>query len=313
MSSKRICIIINPYSQGGNTKNNYLYFLKMLKKNGIKFDEYITNGSRHSMILVKDALNDYDTFIGVGGDGLLHEMAQVLINKKDKQLGIIPSGNGNMFASHHWVFTLNDAIISIKKHEIEKIDLIKLRFKLNGDEKIVYSHCIFGIGYISDVVRLAVGHFRKLGPKACYPLSGILGTLYFKSYDIDLIIDNNSNKIESFNTLIGLNQGKVGPINIIENSSDKDGYLDYVMFNKTKRTEALLALMDTFLKSYKFNKHRKIGKAKKIEIKLKDKTDLMIDGEIYGKTSSFSAEIIPNSLNILSNPTDIKQRFQEGF
>ena len=58
----------------------------MLKKNGIKFDEYITNGSRHSMILVKDALNDYDTFIGVGGDGLLHEMAQVLINKKDKIL-----------------------------------------------------------------------------------------------------------------------------------------------------------------------------------------------------------------------------------
>ena len=298
--SERVCVIINPNSQGGRTEYTSPHTLKSLKGNGIVYDAYTTIKSKHSIDIVKDLINDYDVFVGVGGDGLLHEMAQVLVNKKDKKLAIVPSGNGNMFASHHWIKNLDDAINSIKKHSVEQIDLIKITYKTKSQTKTIYSHCIFGVGYISDVVRLAVNHFRKLGPKACYPISGILGTLYVNQFKANITTDKNKEEINKLSTFIGLNQGKVGPFDIVENSSDKDGFVDYVMFKNAGRLEALLCVFDAAVKSYYFNKHRATGKAKKIKIELSEPKKIMIDGEMYNNVKSFNAKVVPKSLNVLS-------------
>ena len=294
-------MIINPYSQGGRTKINYPYYLKQFKNNGFKYDKYHTERKKHSTDIVKNVIDDYDTFIAIGGDGLLHEMAQVLVHYNNKKLAIVPSGNGNMFASHHWIYNIKDAVKAIKKDENVKIDLVKITFKQNNIKKTVYSHCIFGIGYISDILRLANNYFRKIGPGLCYPMSSLFASAILKNFKSTFIVDGKKENIKNTTTTIFLNQGQVGPFNIVEESSDTDGILDYVLFKDVKKIESLLCVMDTILKTYTFDKHRRIGTAKKVEMYLEEKKELMIDGEMYGKTKEFKAEVLPKCLNILSN------------
>ncbi len=299
--SKRICIIVNPYSQGGKTKENYPSYINNLKNNGLIFDTYRTKSKRHSTEIVKKYFDDYDTFIAIGGDGLLHEMAQVLVNHKEKKLGIVPSGNGNMLASHHWIYNIDDAIDAIKKNKTTEIDLVKITFNTDNSKRTVYSHCIFGIGYISDVVRLAVNTFRIFGPKLCYPLSGTLGAMYINRNKTKITIDNKKEKIDKLNTIIFLNHGRIGSFKMVENSSDRDGRLDYVIYKNMGRTEALLCVMEAALKTKIFNKNKTVGQTKKIKIDLPTKKELMIDGEMYGYTDLIEAKVIHKSLNVLSN------------
>ena len=301
MKSKKICIIINPYSQGGRTKINYPSYIDNLKNNGLEFDTYHTKAEKHSTDIVKKYFDDYDTFIAIGGDGLLHEMAQVLVNRKEKKLGIVPSGNGNMLASHHWIYNIKDAVDSIKKNKTEKIDLVKITFKTDEGEKTVYSHCIFGIGYISDVVRLAVNNFRKLGPKLCYPLSGLFGAMYSSKIETNITIDKKNQQIKKLNTLIVLNHGKIGPFEIVEGSSDGDGETDYAIYKNMGRLGALLCVGEAAFQKNIFTKNKTIGQFKKIKIETPVKKELMIDGEMYGYTKSIEAEVIPRSLTVLSN------------
>lgn len=301
MKSERICIIVNPFSQGGRTRFNYPSYLNNLKNNGLIFDTYHTKTKKHSTDIVKKYLNDYDTFIAIGGDGLLHEIAQVLVKHKDKTLGIAPSGNGNMFASHHWIYNIHDAISSIKKNKKREIDLVKIKFKSDEKTKTVYSHCIFGLGYISDVVRLAVNSFRIFGPKFCYPMSGFLGSMYLDKYKTKLVFDDKKYTIDKLNTIIFLNHGRVGPFKIVENSSDRDGKIEYVIYKNTGRIEAALCVLEAALRTQNFTRNKTVGQAKKIKIKLPSKKELMIDGEMYGCTDLIEAEVIHKSLTVLTN------------
>ena len=255
---KDFCVLINPNSQNGSTIKKAKIYLKKLTKEGFVFDTYYTYSKDSFWELFKRIIDDYDMFVVIGGDGLIHGVVQSIVDRKEKRIAIVPSGSGNMLASHHNLFSIDDTISSIKRNSLEKVDLVKVSYLTkDGEKKTVYSHCI---------------------------------------------TDNRLKSIPNATTLIMLNQGKIGPFTVTENVKDTDGYVDYVMFHTgTSSVEATLCLLDTFFGRYHFNKHRYVGRAKKIEIKLSTWKDLMIDGEMYEKTLRFSVEVIPKALTVFSN------------
>lgn len=292
-----ICVIVNPYSQGGRTNLKTTGYLKELKTNGFDFDVYTTEAPRHSIFLMKQLINDYDIFLSVGGDGLIHEIIQVLAERKNKTLAVAPAGNGNMFARHHKLNSFYETIKAIKEKKRIPIDLVKLYYTTKNNKKhTIYSHCIFGVGYIEDVVNHALKTFNKFGPFFCYPLSSFLATIKLDSFKSKIKIDDKQETFLKTETIIGLNHGKVGPFNISQDVDDTDGYLNYVIFHDTRMIEAWLCVLDTIFGFYQFNKHRIGGKTKELQIELSSPRDLMIDGEIYEKITSLNAEIIPKAL-----------------
>jgi diacylglycerol kinase family enzyme len=305
---ENICIIVNPHSQNGLTNRKLTQYIKRLADEGLVFDTYYSTSKKHFKVLFREIVDDYEIFIAIGGDGLIHSLIQLLAERKNKRLAIVPAGNGNMLASQHNIFSIEDTISSIKNGRVEKVDLIKIEYLTStGERKTVYSHCIIGIGYIADVVKYATNIFKKLGPKWCYPFAGALATLRIDSFDIEFGVDSNSKYVPNANAVILLNQGRIGPFNITKNVIDTDGYIDYVMFHDGTSPEAVLCFLDGFFGKYIFNKHRVAGKAKKVEVKLFSEKDFMVDGEMYEKVLYFSAEIVPKALMLLSNTSNISK------
>lgn len=294
---EKVCVIVNPYSQGGKTNIKTKTYLKELKLNGFNFDVYQTEAPRHSIFLVKQLIDEYDIFLSVGGDGLIHEMIQALAGKKNKTLAVAPSGNGNMFARHHKLNSFDNTIQAMKEKKRLPIDLVKLDYTTKDNKKLtLYSHCIFGVGYIEDVVSHAQKRFNKFGPNFCYPISAFISTINLDSFSSKLTIDKKQIDFPKTTSVIGLNHGKVGPFDLAQNVDDTDGCLDYIVFHDTGTLEAWLCILDTIFGIYQFDKSRSSGKVKKLKAKLTSPRDLMVDGEIYEKIISLNAEIIPKAL-----------------
>ena len=298
----KICVIVNPNSQNGCTDKKSEQYLKTLADAGLIFDTYYSRSKKHFEKMFRGIIDEYDIFIAIGGDGLLHTLIQHLVRKKDKKLAIVPAGNGNMLASHHNILSIKDTISSIKNGKVEEVDLIKVEYLTsNGRKKTVYSHCIIGVGYIADVVKYARDIFKKLGPKWCYPFAGALATFRIDSFDTEFYVDGNSKCVPNTNTIILLNQGKIGPFSLTRGVVDTDGYIDYVMFHDGTSAEAVLCFLDCLFGKYLFNRHRVTGKARRVKVKLLSEKNLMVDGEIYEKIRYFSAEIIPKAIRLLTS------------
>jgi len=297
----RLCVIINPYSQGGRTGIKTNHYLKKLKDNNFKFDSFFTNSKNHSSILIEQLLNEYNTFLGIGGDGLVHEMIQILKDKKNKALSIAPAGNGNMFARHHNINSFDDAVCALKEDNRISIDLVKITYVSDNEKKkTIYSHCIFGLGYIESVIAHASKTFRKIGKPFCYPLSSFAASLKMDDFDSEITIDNKKLQFKNTNSIMCLNHGKVGPFNLAEDVDDRDGFFNYVIYHNTGTFESWFEILDTILAFYRFEKRRLSGKAKKLQIKLDSPKNLMVDGELLENIVSMNAEIMPKALNTYS-------------
>jgi diacylglycerol kinase family enzyme len=87
-----------------------------------KIDEHL----KISEVTKKAISEGYDIIVGVGGDGTINEIAQILVDT-NYVLGIIPLGSGNGLARFLKIpFKLEDALNLIKNGEAISIDTIQL-------------------------------------------------------------------------------------------------------------------------------------------------------------------------------------------
>ena len=134
--SKKLLFIINPNSGKGNSEQIFFTQIKPYfeKHTQYKLDYCISRYSNHINSYIqtnKDTLNEYDSLIILGGDGMMHlTLNSLLKNKLDIPLGIIPTGSGNGLVKSMFYercreeYTRLDCYELIKEYSIKKIDTI---------------------------------------------------------------------------------------------------------------------------------------------------------------------------------------------
>ncbi|MDT8418657.1 MAG: diacylglycerol kinase family protein, partial [Lutibacter sp.] len=144
-------VIINPTSGNGSAKKQWMPIYNELKKQEFFFEFAFTKDKKHSVALLKNALEQGITkFICVGGDGTLHTIVNGILsinppNLPEINLGIIPIGTAN-----DWVKTYKiskdykKAIQTIKAEFTIKQDIGKLL--INENNSTVYFNNLAGIG-----------------------------------------------------------------------------------------------------------------------------------------------------------------------
>lgn len=231
--------------------------------------------------------------IAVGGDGTFHEIINGIPDLSSVNIGFIPLGSGNDFASTAKLPKGNilKALDVILNHKIRQIDYIQF---IGGLRCLN----IAGTGLDIEVLKATLA-MRRLKGKPMY-LWGLIRVLKnFESYKLDVEIDGQKQSYECI--IAGVCNGARfgGGMNLSPRSDLSDGLLNLVVIKMVAR-KRIKWLLPRFLFGNHIDMditvHRLIKNAK-ISSPVPYKIEL--DGEIYSDVE-FDCAVVPKGINMYS-------------
>nr|XP_025959683.1 sphingosine kinase 1 [Dromaius novaehollandiae] len=173
----RALVLLNPLSGPGLALKDFQALVQpMLAEADVASTVFVTERAQHAHEKVRDEdLSQWDTLVVMSGDGLLHEVVNGLMERRDweaaleKPLCILPGGSGNALAAsiNHYAGNdhatkqelLTNCAFILCKGLHTQMDLVSLS---TASGKRLFSFLSFGWGFISDV-DIASEKYRKLG------------------------------------------------------------------------------------------------------------------------------------------------------
>ena len=282
------------------------------------FDSYESIRTSYDMQLTKAAgdatkiaqeAGAYDTVIALGGDGVIHEVIQGLmeIDKAIRPcLGIIPMGSGNDYAKTLGMVA-NDPDASI--HQLLSSDKRQVEVGwVQSDEQSCYFMETLSFGLDAAIAIDTTNRRAKGTSTEGEQLFISSGMKIFSSskgkWRCKAIFDKNE-EVDITTTVFAINVGATygGGFKIVPDADPSDGYLDVCYSQKTPNVPTTLSL---FLLA-RFGRHTKSNilafrQTKDVTIQfIGDPAPCQADGEeIIGQ--NFKVSVIPDALEVLCSP-----------
>lgn len=293
---KKITFIINPITVR-HSRFNESEVLSFFPPEEYDVEFAYSNYKGHILELAKEALiKQVDIIVAVGGDGTIHEIAQVITNTTTI-LGIFPTGFQSAFSSYLELPTRSKKILElIKKETVTKIDTIVVEKNLS--ERII-GVCYAGIGLTSNIVY-DIEQENKTRNYFYYWNKTLKN--YKKIYDPILhfrfhYFDFSTRVFELLVSNIDQYRSKM---RYFENAKTDDGLLDILVIRKANLFRFILFAIQSFLGiSDTFYDQMEFYKTEDIHFKFHTPTRLQIDFESYTLKGNISMRANKQSLNII--------------
>ena len=284
--------IINPIAGGkkGKRMSKNLAIIKdYLTQKQVEYNLHFSTKRGDVKMLTKTLIEKGATdIVIVGGDGSLHEAINGFHSFDKVNLGIIPCGTGNDFAS----------ALGIPQNPVKALDLI-----LDGTPKYtdymqmptVRGLNIIGMGIDVDVLKRYNALKRKT--KFGYTMSLVKTLCKFDYVQFDATFNQQTTNYKSFIACIANGHRYGGGIPICPVANPTDNQLDFVAVKSMRK----LKIIGAFLKL-------KAGKLLSLKEAVHYKTNFVkihspvpytvnVDGELYDNIP-FEVEIVPNTLKV---------------
>ncbi len=284
--------IINPIAGGKHGKKirkTVALIESILKAKNIEYCLHLTSYKRHAQHLTEVLIERGATdIIVVGGDGSLHEVVNGFSNFEKVNLGLIPCGTGNDFAS----------ALNIPLDPEKALDIIlseKPKFVDFMQMPTVRGINIIGTGIDVDVLK----RYESLKKKNKFNYTTcLIKTLFNFDYtDFTANIDEKPSKYRSFIACIANGNVYGGGIPVCPVADPTDNKLDFVAVSsmaKIKIIGAFLKLKRGKILSMKQATHCTF---EKIKIETETPCTVNVDGELY-ENIPFEVKIVSNTLKM---------------
>ena len=279
----KFILTVNPH---GGTKQGPLLLKKVkpiFDAAGTELFIIDTTFAGHAQELANQVdLSDYDGFIGIGGDGTLHEITNGMLSRHDGKkipIGIIPGGSGNSYMHDLQLTDPLKAAKAIINGNIRSLDTAKVEV----NHVIKYANNMIGWGLVTDVGNNAE-HFRWMGTNR-YTILSVIEVFRHKSRLATLIMDDK--KIEDeFTFIIACNSMHVGKgMKMAPKARLDDGLIDLIVIRAgASRTRLLQVLPKLFDGSHINEPEVEYFQTSKFSLIPETDEILNIDGEIMGST-----------------------------
>ena len=158
--TKHLLILINPFSCSGQAVKNWNVVYPMISKFHLNFKVLTTEYSGHAKeIWANENISLFTSIVTVSGDGLIHEVVNGLMQRKDKLeplplVGVLPGGTSDGLVKtilFEWGegFSLTNAVYVVGKGKEKKIDLFKIKAEQN--DTLIYSFLGLSWAICSDI------------------------------------------------------------------------------------------------------------------------------------------------------------------
>ena len=245
---KKTVFIINPAAGKGKGVKTNAQIREYLKKNSIDAEIILTERTKHAAIIAEQLGADYKRVISVGGDGTLNEVINGLSLSIEREVGILPIGSGNDFASalkmgkniaSDLTILLSDAPTT------QKVDIGQIKYSEHGDGDEIYkTRFINSLGYGFDAY---VAYLNQTNQK----LSGIASYIYavlralsrFNASEIEFIIDKKQ-KVSGKKLMLAVGNSKTtgGGFYLTPDAEINDGKFNLCTLDDVSNFKLLQAL-----------------------------------------------------------------------
>ena len=292
----KFIITVNPHG-GKKLGPRLLNRVKPLfEAKGIELFVVETTFAGHAKELANQLnITEYDGFIGIGGDGTLHEIINGMLSRHDGRkipIGIIPGGSGNSYMHDLQLTDPLKAAKAIINGKTRALDTAKVEV----NHIIKYSNNMIGWGLVTDVGNKAE-HFRWLGTNR-YTILSVVEVLRHKSRPATLIMDDK--KIEDeFTFIIACNSIHVGKgMKMAPKARLDDGLIDLIVIRSDVSRSRLLQVLPKLFDGSHINEPE-LEYYQTSQFSLIPETDeiLNIDGEIMGSTP-IQVNVIPKAFEM---------------
>ena len=237
-------------------------------------------------------LTEYDGFIGIGGDGTLHEIINGMLSRPDGKkipIGIIPGGSGNSYMHDLKLTNPLKAAKAIIQGNTKFLDTAQVEV----NHVIKYANNMIGWGLVTDVGNKAE-HFRWMGTNR-YTILSVMEVFRHKSRSAALIMDDKIIEDE-FTFIIACNSMHVGKgMKMAPKARLDDGLIDLIVIRAgASRTRLLQVLPKLFDGSHINEPEVEYYQTSKFSLIPEMDEILNIDGEIMGSTP-IKVEMIPKA------------------
>jgi len=292
----KFIITVNPHG-GKKLGPRLLNRVKPLfEAKGIELFVVETTFAGHAKELANQLnITEYDGFIGIGGDGTLHEIINGMLSRHDGRkipIGIIPGGSGNSYMHDLQLTDPLKAAKAIINGKTRALDTAKVEV----NHIIKYSNNMIGWGLVTDVGDQAE-HFRWLGTNR-YTILSVVEVLRHKSRPATLIMDDK--KIEDeFTFIIACNSIHVGKgMKMAPKARLDDGLIDLIVIRSgVSRTRLLQVLPKLFDGSHINEPELEYYQTSQFSLIPETDEILNIDGEIMGSTP-IQVNVIPKAFEM---------------
>ena len=292
----KFILTVNPH---GGTKQGPLLLKKvkpLFDAAGAELFIIETTFAGHAKELANQLnITEYDGFIGIGGDGTLHEIINGMLSRHDDHkipIGIIPGGSGNSYMHDLNLTDPLKAAKAIINGKTRSLDTAKVEV----NHIIKYSNNMIGWGLVTDVGNQAE-HFRWLGTNR-YTILSVVAVLRHKSRPATLIMDDK--KIEDeFIFIIACNSIHVGKgMKMAPKARLDDGLIDLIVIRSgVSRTRLLQVLPKLFDGSHINEPELEYYQTSQFSLIPETDEILNIDGEIMGSTP-IQVNVIPKAFEM---------------
>ena len=291
LNKLRALVVFNPVAGSGKKLHIVRSIEKHLDKKQFDYRLIFTDYAGHGYEIALDAANNgYNIVVGVGGDGLLNEIARGLVNS-DTAMGVIPTGSGNGLARH----------LKIPLKPVKAIDVLKHYKTIMMDTIIINDERLFcniaGTGFDAFVAQKFAGSYKR--GFVTYMRIILKEFIKFRPGNYHLIVDDKEFFPEA--TMISFaNSSQFGNNAIIAPmASVTDGKLDICIMNKFRWYQA--PYLGIMLLAGRIDKTSFMTylKAADVKIKLPDGEPCHLDGDPFNLGNLLHIKVNKASLKVV--------------
>jgi len=285
-------IILNPVSAKGRAMDLRKEIESEFKKLKLDYQIHISKSLQDMMNATKKNLkNGFTNFIGVGGDGTIHYMANILAGT-DKNLGVIPTGSGNDIAVNLGLPSdIKSCCRIIKKGATKRLDLGLINDKY-------YYLCIAGSGFDSQVNDLANNTRLPVKGPAKYSYSVYKTLITFKSKKFFIDYDNNQREIFGMMITASNMPSYGGGMRITPDADPEDGLLDICIIKRMSKLHFVKVFPKVYEGKHIEDSNVEIFRTSYLKLDSEYRFSVFADGEYICKLPAIF-KVVPKKLNFI--------------
>ena len=304
-------VVVNPKASVGKSEKDWPTIKEILIKEGIGFDDVLTEYPGHAIEIVRNAIVDqgYRKFIAVGGDGTNNEVingifTQDLVPTNEITMAALPIGTGNDWRRTFDIPLEYDKVVKIIKagHTFAH-DIGKLSYYDNGDTKIRYFLNAAGTG-LDEMVCHSTNIMKQQGKGGTvrYLISLVKCMLTYKITHIQLTVDDNLVFDDSIlNLSIGNGRVNGGGMMTMPNAVPNDGMFDITVIKKVSIFKFAANVKNIYDGSF-VNKIKEVKTFRGRRIRIVSIPPHSLKVETEGENlnnSPFDFEMLPKAINMI--------------